>query len=284
MNTIIQTPPTAAYADRLGLALFFAIAIHALIILGISFEAFNNNTPSQNMPTLDISVVQQDHSQPEPEEADYLAEISQDGSGNTDEQVRPQQELSAQTPPPSGSPDKPEPVQVLTRENSERLSQAVFEPTPEQTPEPATASELVNRSMEMLSLNEQINQSILAYSQAPKSTYISARTKAFKYANYMRDWVAKVERIGDLNYPDVARRSSLSGSLIVEVGLYPDGNVRNVTILRPSGHKLLDDAAVSIVKLAAPYPPFPENIRKETDVLYITRTWVFTSSNHLQSR
>jgi protein TonB len=100
----------------------------------------------------------------------------------------------------------------------------------------------------------------------------------------MRDWVAKVERVGELNYPDAARRQNLSGKLIVQVALYPDGSVREITIRKPSGHKILDDAAVRIVKLAAPFAPFPENIRAETGILYITRTWVFTSSNRLRSR
>jgi protein TonB len=95
----------------------------------------------------------------------------------------------------------------------------------------------------------------------------------------MRDWVAKVERVGDLNYPDAARRQNLSGKLIVQVAVHPDGSVREITIRKPSGYKILDDAAVRIVKLAAPFAPFPDAIRQETDVLYITRTWVFTSGN-----
>jgi protein TonB len=138
--------------------------------------------------------------------------------------------------------------------------------------------------MEMLTLNQQINQSLQAYSKAPKSKFISSRTREFKYASYMRDWVQKVERVGELNYPDSARRQRLSGKLIVQVALYPDGSVREITIRKPSGHKILDDAAVRIVKLAAPFAPFPDDIKNETDVLYITRTWVFTSGNRLKSR
>jgi len=117
-----------------------------------------------------------------------------------------------------------------------------------------------------------------------RDRFISARTKEFKFASYMRDWVAKVERVGELNYPDAARRQNLSGKLIVQVAVYPDGSVRDITIRKPSGHKILDDAAVRIVKLAAPFAPFPDSISKDTDVLYITRTWVFTSSNRLKSR
>jgi len=151
-------------------------------------------------------------------------------------------------------------------------------------PQRTTARELINRSMEMLTLNAQINRNLQVYSKSPNSKCISARTKEFKYASYMRDWVTKVERVGELNYPDEARRRRMSGKLIVQVALYPDGSVRDITIRKPSGHKILDDAAVRIVKLATPFAPFPDSIKKETDVLYITRTWVFTSGNRLKSR
>jgi protein TonB len=165
-------------------------------------------------------------------------------------------------------------------------------PEQRQQSDPTTATEdrqltsaaaLINRSMEIIRLNERINQSMQAYSKAPKSKFISARTKEFKYASYMRDWVAKVERVGELNYPDAARRQHLSGKLIVQVAIQPDGSVKEIAIRQPSGHKILDDAAVRIVKLAAPFAPFPDNVREETDLLYITRTWVFTSGNRLQS-
>jgi len=137
--------------------------------------------------------------------------------------------------------------------------------------------------MELLQLNQQVKQSWQAYSEQPRQTYISASTKQFKYANYMNDWVAKVERVGNLNYPDAARRQGIYGKLILDVALRPDGTIYNIAIRRPSGHKILDDAAINIVRLAAPYPPLPDAIRKETDILHITRTWEFLSSG-LQSR
>ena len=270
-------------ADRLALTLFIATALHALVILGVSFEAFKQDPADQNTPTLDITVVKSKNT-PVPEDFDYLAESSQDGAGNTAEKIRPQQQMIEQAPPPAAAESEPTPTRVLTQDHSSREAQNRNAAAPEQKPERASATELINRSMEMLTLNEQINQSLQAYSKAPQSKFISARTKEFKYASYMRDWVAKVERVGELNYPDAARRQNLSGKLIVQVALYPDGSVREITIRKPSGHKILDDAAVRIVKLAAPFAPFPENIRAETDVLYITRTWVFTSSNRLRSR
>jgi protein TonB len=273
-------PPTA---DRLALTLFIASAFHALLILGVSFDALKDDPADQNTPTLDITVVKTKTITPA-DEYDYLAESSQDGGGNTEEKVRPQQQMLEQVPPPSASESTSAQARLLTQDDTARqVPDNQSSPRQEQVQQ-ASATELINRSMEMLTLNEQINQSLQAYSKAPKSKFISARTKEFKYASYMRDWVAKVERVGELNYPDAARRQNLSGKLIVQVALNPDGSVREITIRKPSGHKILDDAAVRIVKLAAPFAPFPKDIRAETDVLYITRTWVFTSTNRLKGR
>jgi protein TonB len=278
MNASAQLPFEAPTADRLVLTLFIATALHALVILGVSFKAFDRD-PAQNTPTLDITVVTRQKTKP-PEEYDYLAETSQDGAGNTTEKVQPQQETVEQAPPPAPPQERtPAPTKVLTAVTSNEKAPAPEEPKPEEKAETTSAAELINRSMEMLTLNQQINQTLQAYSSTPKSKFISARTKEYKYASYMRDWVAKVERVGELNYPDEARRQNLSGKLIVQVAVYPDGSVREITIRKPSGYKILDDAAVRIVKLAAPFAPFPDDIKKETDVLYITRTWVFTSGN-----
>jgi protein TonB len=278
-----QGPFESQGGDRLALTLFLATALHALVILGVSFEAFERDPVDESSPTLDVAIVNPTETLP-PEEYDYLAESSQDGSGNTEEKVKLQQQLIEQAPPVPAADSEPVPTQVVTQTVSEHSTELTKEAQPEQETRQPDARELINRSLEMLTLNQQINQNLLAYSKAPKSKFISARTKEFKYASYMRDWVSKVERVGELNYPDAARRQGISGKLIVQVALYPDGSVREVTIRKPSGHKILDDAAVRIVKLAAPFAPFPEDIRNETDVLYITRTWVFTSSNRLTSR
>lgn len=283
MTTVLESPLEQQTTDRLALMLFIATAFHALIILGIGFDTFDNDPLDQDTPTLDITVVNPNETPP-PEEYDYLAESSQEGAGNTEEKVHPQQQLIEQAPPVQPSETKPTPTRVLSSDDSQQKTGLQTEPETEQDSEQTNATELINRSMEMLTLNQQINQSLQAYSKAPKSKFISSRTREFKYASYMRDWVQKVERVGELNYPDSARRQHLSGKLIVQVALYPDGSVREITIRKPSGHKILDDAAVRIVKLAAPFAPFPEDIKKETDILYITRTWVFTSGNRLKSR
>ena len=94
----------------------------------------------------------------------------------------------------------------------------------------------------------------------------------------MEAWRAKVERVGNLNYPDDARKNNLSGSLILDVSLNADGSVNQITVRRSSGSKILDDAAIHIVELSSPFAPFPDQIRKETDILHITRTWQFLNN------
>jgi protein TonB len=143
---------------------------------------------------------------------------------------------------------------------------------------------MASTNQEISRLTAELHRKTEAYAKRPRHKHISARTKEYKYASYLDAWRRKVERVGNLNYPDEARRQRLHGSLILHVALRPNGTIINVWVRRSSGHKLLDDAAVRIVKLAAPYAPFPAEIRKETDVLDITRTWQFLSSNQLLAK
>jgi protein TonB len=121
------------------------------------------------------------------------------------------------------------------------------------------------------------------YAKRPRRKHISASTQEYQYAAYLEAWRRKVERIGNLNYPDEAKRRKLYGNLVLSVALRADGSVEEIRLTRSSGQALLDDAAIRIVRLAAPYAPFPKEIREETDILEITRTWQFLSDNQLFS-
>jgi protein TonB len=268
--------------DRLALTLFFAAVMHAMIILGITFGTHDDKPPENTLPTLDITVA--DRRTPPPEEAEYLAQTSQEGGGNIEEKVRPQQALPEMAPAQTRPQQPvPTPTQVVTAEHADTLINQDETVVPETDPQELSASKLIERSLEMVNLSEQISESMQAYARRPRQIYVSARTREFKYANYMTEWVRKVERVGNLNYPDVARREGLSGKLLLDVALNPDGTVRNISVLRPSGHAAIDEAAIRIVNLAAPFPPFPADIRNEADVLHITRTWEFSTTNRLQS-
>lgn len=276
----LETSPVTS-TDRFTLTLFFAVVLHAMIILGITFGTPNADPPDNPLPTLDITIA--NRNTPPPEEADYLAQTSQDGGGNVTEKVRPQQAIPEQAPAVAQQQPAPAPTEVVTTTESVTRIRPQDTASPETERMDPTAAELIERSMEMVNLSEEINQSMQAYARRPKQVYVSARTQEFKYANYMAEWVKKVERVGNLNYPDVARREGVSGKLLLDVALNPDGSVRNITLLKSSGHAAIDEAAIRIVNLAGPYPPFSPEISKEADILHITRTWEFSTSHHLKS-
>ena len=269
-------------ADRLALTLFFAVVLHAMIILGITFGTRDAETPPAELPTLDITIATRET--PPPEEAEYLAQTSQDGGGNVAEQVRPQQALPEQAPSLQPQQPAPTPAQVITTTRAPREVRQEDRTLPETETTDLTAIELIEKRKEMVNLSEQLNESMQAYAKRPREVFVSARTREFKYANYMSEWVRKVERVGNLNYPDAARREGITGKLRLDVALNPDGTVRNITVLRPSGHNILDEAAIRIVNLAGPYAPFPPEIARTDDVLHIIRTWEFSTTNRMQSR
>ena len=156
--------------------------------------------------------------------------------------------------------------------------------TPPQPTKTLTAETLINRSLAMASLSAEIDRRLKAYAKRPKRKWITARTKEHKYAAYMEAWRQKVERVGNLNYPDEARRANLSGNLLLDVALRPDGTVHEIILRRSSGERVLDDAAIRIVNLAAPFARFPKSIAEETDILHVERTWQFLSGNRFASR
>ncbi len=311
MSSVLPAPLPVTARDRLGLTLFLAAALHAIVILGVSIEQFVLKPLRDNLPVMEITLVTRPATTP-PEQADYLAQSNQDGGGNTAERVQVITPFPALTPAPQtgvepapqpvAEPPPPEPVAkpepatppqqeakpVLTQPEGKKEVKTESKPAPKtaatQAPALPSAAELVSRSLQMASLSAQISDSALAYAQRPRQTFISAKTQEYKYASYMEAWRVKVERIGNLNYPDEAKRGNLTGSLILDVALNPDGSINNMTLRRSSGYKVLDDAALRIVKLAAPYAPFPNDIRKDTDILHITRTWQFQKDNRLASQ
>jgi protein TonB len=282
-------------ADRLGLTLFFAVTIHALIILGISFD-LDELLPQEIPLSMEITLV---HSQSEeaPDKADYLAQADQKGGGSVKEKQRPssplanprpsteqgdaEQSLPLMAPPPQPvAEDKP----VMTAEvvSPEQVEQPKETPQPP-LPEAPSAAELMSRSREIARLSAEIRQKQQAYAKMPREKYISANTRQSIYAAYQDGWRQKVERIGNLNYPDQAKQHNLSGSLLLDVAIKADGSLASVKILRSSGHTVLDDGAIRIVRMAAPFAPLPPKIRKEVDILHITRVWQFHNDHSLQT-
>ncbi len=141
----------------------------------------------------------------------------------------------------------------------------------------------MSRALEIACLEAEISRGLDAYQKLPRRKFVGARTQEQGYAQYIEGWRIKVERIGNLNYPKAARQKKIYGSLQLTVSIRADGSVESVEITRSSGQRILDEAAQRIVELAAPFAPFPPDIHKDIDILSITRTWTFTSSDRLES-
>ncbi len=286
-----QATAAVSSADRLGMTLFLALAFHAIVIFGVSFDILDS-AKSDNLPTMEVTLVH-NRSDEAPVKADYLAQANQRGGGNVEQKVRPGAPFSNPNPTkdrgiaPDSRPAIAPPPQpkrqlhhdVLTARKAEQAVTSEKRPMPvprrEQT---VSAAQLIERSRQIARLSAEIQQRQEAYAQRPRETYISsANAREYRLAAYMDAWRAKVERIGNLNYPDEARRRHLSGSLLLDVAINADGSLRSVKIVRSSGQQVLDDAARRIVHLAAPFAPLSAEIRKTTDVLHIIRTWQFQS-------
>ena len=289
--------PQVTPDDRLGMTIFFAVILHAIIILGVTFSALNDKSSGKS-PPLEITLV---HSKSEqaPVKADYLAQSSQIGGGNTKERLRPTSpsakpftapvpdRADAYRPPMQSTPQKQQLIKntLTTKRTSYDINTREKEKNPQaETKRTPNARELISSSMEVASLNAEMNERQQMHSSNLRSKRIAANTREYKYASYMEAWRTKVERIGNINYPEAAKQRRLSGTLQMDVTLNADGNINNIVIRRSSGNKILDDAAVRIVRLAAPFAPFPENIRKDMDVMVIPRTWQFLDNNSLRSR
>lgn len=275
------------FSDRFLLSLVFAGIAHAILILGVSFEM-----PKQPeiKKSLTIALVR-NTSQKVPEKADFLAPDNQIGSGTHTEKAIPRNEPTPQEGQGQQTENAPNPAhvqeaklkRVLRQEKSEKkiVTDQGTEMQPEPQPVKLTAAAL---SQQIAELSAELNKSREEYARRPKLVYInSVNAHKYKAAAYEKAWQDKIERIGNLNYPDEARRRNLSGSLLLSVGIKPDGTVYSIQVRHSSGHQVLDDAAMNIVQLAAPFAPFPQELRQEADVLVITRTWRFENNHRLET-
>lgn len=272
--------------DRLGFAFCFALALHAAFILGISFNREDHATAA---PRLEITLAQH-KSDNAPDKADFLAQSNQQGSGTLKEkamlttreladfqdttirEVTPQQQLRSQ-------PKQEATTQLLTTvgDSDEKVPNQLTKQTQEeQTQQESDGLTTVQRSLEIASLEAKLDIQRQAYAKRPRIRRLtSMATKRADDALYLHNWRAKIEAIGNQHYPARARAEQIYGSLRLVVSLLPNGEVQKVKILQSSGHKILDQAAIRIVHLAAPFEPFPPEMERKVDVLEIIRTWRF---------
>ena len=285
----------AQFKQPIAIALAFSLVLHAFMLFGIGFALPDPRKITDFMQPLQVVLVNS-KSKSRPVKADALAQNNLDGGGNTPE------DRVAKSPLPTLSDDKqftPEQsaqrVQQLEQGVKLLLAQAAISTHSipqqkiqgqEQLQKASDSSnniDMVQRSLEIARLEAQISKNFDAYQKLPRRKFIGARTQEYRFAQYIEDWRVKVERVGNMNYPQAARQKNIYGKLQLSVSIRANGSVEKMEVSRSSRQPILDAAALRIVKLAGPFSPLPPDIRKDTDILTITRTWTFTSADTLQS-
>lgn len=284
--------PAIGPRERVRVTLLFSALLHALVVFGVTFT---HEEPAASLPTLDVILIQT-RTEEKPQKADFLANASQAGGGEAEESTRPRQPVSSPVPKPDDglAPQRqlamaPEPrpatppPSVRTTAASDFSVQRSDDRRMVPRIEELSGRELIERSLEMARLAAEIERQSEAYARRPKRKFISANTEEYEYAAWMRAWVARVERIGNLNYPDEARTRRIAGDLVLTVAVRRDGSVERIDVIQGSGHAVLDDAAIRIVRLAEPFAPLPRTA-ENIDILHVTRTWQFLPGGVLRNR
>ena len=286
---------TVSPGDRLSFTVFLAIALHAALILGVTFT-YVTSKPSTH--TMEVTLAQQ-RAKRRPENADFLAQINQVGSGALEEKAIMTAPTVAQfqdTEIRETNQDIPQSSSYKTVEQKQ-TSITTTAKTDHKVTVDSDATEVIPqkaefknkkslqaRALEIASLEARIDHQRQIYAKRPRIKRLtSLSTASSADAFYLNSWRRKIESIGNLNYPQKARENKLYGSLRLMVAILPDGSLKEVELLESSGHQVLDDAAVRIVRLSAPYAPFPDELRQSTDVLEIIRTWQFRKNSSLRS-
>jgi protein TonB len=269
--------------------MLFSLAVHAYALFGVSL-ILPSRSSAEKMQPMHVVLVNS-KSKSKPVSADAMAQANLDGGGNTEEDRQAKTMLPNVGDDAQITPEQAAKQVAHLEEESKRMQTALKNnyslpqalAKKQQNADTVSGDDLVQKSLEIMRLEAQINKNNEYYQKLPRRKFIGARTQEYRYAQYIEEWRVKVERIGNLNYPEQARRDQIYGKLQLSVSIKADGSVENIEVSRASGHRLLDAAAVRIVKLAGPFSPLPPDISKDIDILTITRTWSFTPSDKLES-
>lgn len=285
--TLTPLPAKIGSTDRLSFALFLAIVLHVTLIIGISFD-ISRDKPRE--PSIEVTLSTSASETP-PEEADFTAQDNQQGGGELTETATPSvtqlsEHVTAKTanttpesPPPSQTEQSQQQTAVITTQADTRQSVPKQPPTPLQQKKLEQLRDQISKqeqSMGLVSRDAKLDlfDQLLTKQRVLKVNSVAA-LKA-EDAFYIKQWIDKIERVGRMNYPTEALRRNIEGSLTLTVVLLPDGTIRELKIVRSSGHQVLDDAAINIVRRAGRFAPFSTAMKKQYDRLEITRDWQFT--------
>ena len=295
MSAVAPSAPASSLGigenQRLGATMTLSLLVHGLLILGFGF-ALESAAPVT--PTLDV-ILTETSSKLSPKQADFLAQATNQGGGEHEKSSRPRdnqsgpipqedpgvapRQLRAQSPAPQPAPQ----ARVISSATGESTTAA-----PRSTPTPSErmlppGPEKIERDMRMARLAAEIHLRSERYAKRPKRKFVSASTQEYAWAGYLREWVDRVERVGNLNYPDEARRRRLQGQVVISVAIRRNGTIERADIVQSSGTPLLDASALRIARLAEPYPPLPKT-DENPDILHVTRTWQFLPAGELIDR
>lgn len=275
--------------SRFSVAMAISVVFHSLLLL-VTFTLPNLKKLEDAPTTLSVVLVNA-KSNLKPRKADALAQANLDGGGNTEEDRRAKSNMPVMRDMTADPELAIATQRVKELEEQAKLMLAQIKTTsalvksaidPVEKPVEKDAPNLPKAPHDKLAiakLEAQIAKEWEAYQKLPKRKFIGARTEQVVYAEYVDEWRQRIERVGTENFPQEARENSVFGAVLVTVAIRSDGTVEKVEIERSSGSRVLDRAAKRVVQLASPFKPFPDKIRKETDILHITRNWVFTRSD-----
>jgi protein TonB len=280
-------PATASVTDRLSSTLFVAALFHGVVILGVTFTA----TPigdEDTLPTLKITLIADaPNAEISPDDADYLAQRSQTGSGELAQGDRPtttagQDSARPQLGDPTGTDandgrpreSAPGPELLLTRSQAPEQVDALPRPNDDPALTSQTAAQVI-AGPSFATLSTEIDEQAMQPNHEQTELFASPSTQESTLAPYLTAWRNRVEQIGTLNFPTQARAQTASENPTLEVAIDADGNLVEIIIRRSSGNASLDQAALTILRMAAPFDPLPAAIRAEYDVLRFAYEWDF---------
>lgn len=277
---------------RMRNAVLLACGFHVLLALAVSFDVAQSS-PRYN-PQIEVTLATRPNTAA-PEDARHIAQANQLGSAEEAEMediTSSNNELPLQSPNPQQA--APQQVDADTRADAELLSTVAAAPRMVSTQESqqeqrqnitrGISPEVDRLSQQLASLEAELDEQTRAYSDRPRVRRLtSASTKQAADAAYLLDWRRRLEAVGNKYYPEASVRYGLYGDLRLLVIIRKDGSLENIRVLKSSGYAVLDEAAIKIVRMAAPYSPFPAELAATTDKLEIIRTWQF-QENELSSK
>jgi len=274
---------TVTAKDRLTGTFILSAIGYGVIVLGVGFTL---NKAAPVTPTLDV-ILSPTASSQKPEQADFLSQANNQGGGNSDKAERPRDNQLSQLPQVNPgeapvslqaqkTPPEPESVQrtLITHAPVDTRTPRAQEQKPNSSEALPISQELIEQSLALAKLANEYSQKQSLQARKNRHKFITASTQEYAYAQYMNEWVRKVERVGNANYPEQALLNQMSGHLILTVAIRKNGRIEGITVVKSSGNKVLDGAAVKIVRLSEPFAALPAT-QEDPSVLYITRTWQF---------